>query len=120
MELTKKEKLEKIIDYVKNNDISAYIIAKNTKISEAGVGKILNKVSTNPHEITVNTIYDYLFPVEKSPITINQKSKNGDNIIGQKKETDNQQIELLNKEIELYKKEIELLKLENKLLKQKK
>lgn len=54
-------KLNKIINYVTENNISAYVIAKNTGISEAGVGKILNKVSINPREHNINLIYNYLF-----------------------------------------------------------
>ncbi len=61
MILTKEEKLQKIIDYVEKNDVSAYEIAKNTKLTEAGIGKILNKKSKQPREITVDEIYKYLF-----------------------------------------------------------
>lgn len=35
--ITKSEKLEKIIDYVEKHNTSAYVIAKNTKLTEAGI-----------------------------------------------------------------------------------
>lgn len=59
--IRKKEKLEIILNYVEKHNISAYKIAKETKISEAGIGKILNKLSKNPQERTIDAIYDYLF-----------------------------------------------------------
>ncbi|MCG8213596.1 S24 family peptidase [Tenacibaculum finnmarkense genomovar finnmarkense] len=60
--MTKKEHtINKIIDYVEENNVSAYSIAQNTKLSEAGIGKILNKSSKNPRDLTVEAIYNYLF-----------------------------------------------------------
>ena len=59
--LSKSQKLNKIINHVKDEGISAYSISKATNISEAGLGKILNKVSKNPQERTVDVIYNYLF-----------------------------------------------------------
>ncbi|MBE7691296.1 S24 family peptidase [Tenacibaculum piscium] len=60
--MTKKEQvINKIIDYAKKNNVSAYLIAQNTKLSEAGVGKILNKSSKNPRDLTIEAICDYLF-----------------------------------------------------------
>ena len=64
--LSKSQKLNKIINHVKEEGISAYSISKATNISEAGLGKILNKVSKNPQERTVDVIYNYLFKEELS------------------------------------------------------
>lgn len=62
---SKEEKIEKILQFTRDNNISAYEIAKNTKLTEAGIGKILNKSSKNPREMTVDAIFDYLFNNEK-------------------------------------------------------
>ena len=59
--LTKQEKIEKIISHVKKSGISAYAISKNTKLTEAGIGKILNKSSKNPRDLTVDALFRYLF-----------------------------------------------------------
>lgn len=66
--LTNEEKLKKIIILTELHDITAYEIAKNTTISEAGVGKILNKVSKKPHTNTVNSIYNYVIKYEKKDV----------------------------------------------------
>ena len=58
--LTREEKLENIYKLVDNHQISAYSIAKNTGLSESGIGKILNKRNTKPHNTTVNLIYEYV------------------------------------------------------------
>lgn len=59
--ISKKEKIEKIINYTQKNKIKAYKIAQNTKLTEVGVSKILKKSSKNPRDLTVDEIYDYLF-----------------------------------------------------------
>jgi len=59
--LDKERKVREIIDYVEKNNISAYSIAKATKVSEAGVGKILNKSSKNPRDLTIDAIHSFLF-----------------------------------------------------------
>ena len=59
--ISKKEKIEKIINHTQKNKIKAYEIAKNTKLTEAGVSKILKKSSKNPRDLTVDEIYNYLF-----------------------------------------------------------
>lgn len=66
--LTNEEKLKKIIVLTELHDITAYEIAKNTTITEAGVGRILNKVSKKPHTNTVNSIYNYVIKYEKKDI----------------------------------------------------
>ena len=62
--LDKEKKVKEIIDYVEKNNISAYSIAKATKVSEAGIGKILNKSSKNPRDLTIDAIYYFLFESE--------------------------------------------------------
>ncbi|MGG8495934.1 hypothetical protein ACQY1Q_05935 [Tenacibaculum sp. TC6] len=66
--ISKEEKINKILDFTQKNNISAYEIAKNTKLTEAGVGKILNKSSKNPRDLTVDEIYYYLFNDDNYPI----------------------------------------------------
>lgn len=58
--LTKQEKLKIILEKIKELNISAYEIAKNTSLTEAGIGKILNGSVKNPHENTLNSILEYL------------------------------------------------------------
>jgi predicted transcriptional regulator len=59
-DLTKQEKLKIIKDKIKEINISAYEIAKNTSLTEAGIGKIINGTVKNPHENTLNSIIEYL------------------------------------------------------------
>lgn len=59
-DLTKQEKLKIIRDKIKELNISAYEIAKNTSLTEAGIGKIINGIVKNPHENTLNSIIEYL------------------------------------------------------------
>jgi hypothetical protein len=58
--LSKKEKLEFVLEKCKELSISAYEIAKNTNLTEAGIMRILNKTSKNPHENTLNAIILFL------------------------------------------------------------
>lgn len=58
--LTKQERLKIIKDKIKELNISAYEIEKNTSLTEAGIGKILNGTVKNPHENTLNSIIEYL------------------------------------------------------------
>ncbi|SHG28559.1 hypothetical protein [Flavobacterium johnsoniae] len=58
--LTKKEKLNFILEKVKEMEITAYDIAKNTTLTEAGVLRIINRTSKNPQENSLNAILLYL------------------------------------------------------------
>lgn len=58
--LNKKEKLEFIKQQIEKRGISAYTISKNTNLTEAGVGKILNGSVKNPHESSIDTIFLYI------------------------------------------------------------
>jgi predicted transcriptional regulator len=58
--LTKKEKANLVLEKVKEFEISAYEIAKSTKLTEAGVKRIINGTSKNPHENTLNAILEFL------------------------------------------------------------
>jgi predicted transcriptional regulator len=66
--INKTHKLKRILDHIQKNKISAYSIAKGTKISEAGIGKIINKSSKNPQNSTVDRIYEYLFGLSEKSI----------------------------------------------------
>ena len=59
--LSKEEKLNFILQEVEKNNISAYEISRNTNLTDAGVGRILNKTVKNPHENTLNAIIEFLF-----------------------------------------------------------
>ncbi|WP_281225401.1 hypothetical protein [Flavobacterium aquiphilum] len=58
--LTKKEKLNIILKKVKELDLTAYDIAKNTPLTEAGIIRIINGTSKNPQENSLNTILEFL------------------------------------------------------------
>mgnify|MGYP000037926211 CR=1 FL=1 len=58
--LNKKEKIKKIQQICSENNITAYNIAQNTTITEAGIGRILADKVKNPHDSTINEIYNYI------------------------------------------------------------
>lgn len=58
--LSKKEKLEFVLEKCKELSISAYEIAKNSNLTEAGIIRILNGTSKNPHENTLDSIILFL------------------------------------------------------------
>jgi transcriptional regulator with XRE-family HTH domain len=58
--LSKKEKLDFVLEKCKELGISAYEIAKNTDLTEAGIMRIFNGTSKNPHENTLNSIILFL------------------------------------------------------------
>ncbi|MHC0441580.1 hypothetical protein [Flavobacterium sp. 3-210] len=58
--LTKKEKLKFVLEKVKEMEVTAYDIAKNTTLTEAGVLRIINGTSKNPQENSLNAIILYL------------------------------------------------------------
>jgi hypothetical protein len=83
MNKEKENRIDQIISEVKNKKISAYLIAQNTKLTEAGVGKVLNKFSKNPRDLTVDAIYAYLFLNKKQ--NENEKEKEKEIIINEKR-----------------------------------
>lgn len=58
--LSKKQKLNFILEKVKEFEISGYEIGKKTGMSISGIERILNGTVKNPHENTLNAIIDYL------------------------------------------------------------
>lgn len=54
--LSKEEKLKFILKTYKELNISANTISKNTKLTEAGIQRILNGTSKNPQENSLNEI----------------------------------------------------------------
>ena len=52
--------VDQIIKLAENKGVTAYEIAKNTSLSEAGIGKILNGKSKRPHQSSVESILNYL------------------------------------------------------------
>lgn len=65
--ISKQEKLDVIFNIIKKFRVSNYEISKNTSISEAGLGSIVNGCVKNPRDTTVNTIYDYLTNTYANP-----------------------------------------------------
>jgi len=83
------EILDNIVKLVEKHNISAYSISKNTGISEAGIGKILNKKVKRPHKTTLETILNYLSKLEGNITTTNANSNRDNeinNCISEKKE----------------------------------
>lgn len=58
--LTKKEKLDFILEKVKELKFSAYEISKEIKLTEAGVSRILKGIAKNPHETSLDEIILFL------------------------------------------------------------
>jgi transcriptional regulator with XRE-family HTH domain len=92
--LTKKQKLEFILEKVKEMELTAYDIGRKTKLSVSGIEKILNKTSKNPHEITLNKIITYL---ESLVLGTNLKENNSNNLVNEETEVYKLSEELKNK-----------------------
>ena len=58
--LTKKEKLNFILEKIEELGFSAYEISKDTNLTEAGIARILKGVAKNPHETSLNEIILFL------------------------------------------------------------
>lgn len=57
--LNKKEKLDFVLKNQKELKITANTIAKNTKLTEAGIQRIINGTSKNPQEDSLNQIIEF-------------------------------------------------------------
>lgn len=57
--LSKEEKLDFILKKQKELNISATLISKNTKLTEAGVQRILKGISKSPQESSLNAILEF-------------------------------------------------------------
>src|SRR5690606_5378134 len=58
--LTKKEKLEKVIEYSEKLNITAYEYGKNSSITTFTARQILKGITENPSENTLNIMLQYL------------------------------------------------------------
>jgi len=58
-DLNKQEKLNFVLKNQKELKISANTISKNTKLTEAGIQRILNGTSKNPQENSLNEIIEF-------------------------------------------------------------
>ncbi len=67
--LTKPEKIRKIHEIVKEKNVTAYEIGKNTDVSIFAAQKILNGETKNPNMRTLDTILSYLDPTLENPKT---------------------------------------------------
>ena len=74
-ELDREEKLKKIINYIKNNDISMYSISKATGLSDGGINRIVNKSVKKPNINTLNLLYSHLFEEKGSEVKDTQESE---------------------------------------------
>jgi len=58
--LSKKQKLDFILEKVTELELSAYEISKGTTLTEAGISRIIRKIAKNPHENSLNQILEFL------------------------------------------------------------
>ena len=59
-DLTKKEKLNFVLEKIQELGLSAYEISNNTKMTEAGVARIIKGVAKSPHESSLNELISFL------------------------------------------------------------
>ncbi len=71
--LTKEEKLRKILEKVESKGITSYYVAKNTALKESGLTKLFAGKVKNPHDSTVNTLYEFLYGNSDAVNTITGK-----------------------------------------------
>jgi hypothetical protein len=71
--LTKKEKLNFILEKVEELGFTAYEISKDVNLTEAGIARILKGVAKNPHETSLNEIILFL---EKKVLGSNLSTEN--------------------------------------------
>ncbi|RTY90657.1 hypothetical protein EKM01_09440 [Flavobacterium sp. RSP46] len=70
--ISKQQKLEYIKTTVYDFSISAYNIASNTNLTEAGIARILKGIAKNPHESSLNEIISYIHTYN-GPEDVNEK-----------------------------------------------
>lgn len=58
--MNKKQKLELVLNLIKEHNFTAYEIGKNTKISTFAVQKIINGDTKNPNETTLDSILEFI------------------------------------------------------------
>jgi hypothetical protein len=104
------DKLINILTMVKDHNITAYEIGKNTKISTFAVQKILNGETKKPNELTLDAIIDFL------ETRIINKESDKLNLVNEISEPYG--AKTLSKE-DLYKKVIHLMEENHKLIKEK-
>jgi transcriptional regulator with XRE-family HTH domain len=86
--LTKKEKLEFVLEQIKKKQLTAYEIGKKTKLSVSGIDKIINGESKNPQENTLNKIILYLEELQLGSGLKNLKEPEPDYFLQPNKEDD--------------------------------
>lgn len=111
--LTKKEKLEFVLEQIKEKRLTAYEIGKKTKLSVTGIDKIINGESKNPQENTLNRIIVYLDELQLGSGLKNLKEPDPEYISEPNKEDDLRK--LLECEKERNKLTLEILQLQNLL-----
>lgn len=71
--LSKQQKLEYIKTIVYDFSISAYNIASNTNLTEAGIARILKGIAKNPHESSLNEIISYFDTLHNGSVNVSEK-----------------------------------------------
>ena len=60
-DLTKEEKLKKILEKVDKDGLTGYYIAEKTGLTESGLNKLFRGDVKRPHTATINTLYSFLY-----------------------------------------------------------
>lgn len=71
--MNKLDKVKLMLKLIKEHNLTAYEIGKNTKISTFAIQKIINGDTKNPNEVTIDTIMDF---IDKATTGTNYKEKN--------------------------------------------
>lgn len=74
--MNKQEKLQHVLSLIKDSGLSNYEIAKGTGISAAGIGKLVNGLSKNPQERTLDIINEF---INKDVQTISETTNSNGN-----------------------------------------
>lgn len=99
--LTKKEKIQFVLEKVKKHEISAYELGKKTGLNISGVERILNGSVKNPHEKTLDVIIEYIKTLYKK--NNNTHILNEDREEYSLKNNQKELIECLNEQVRLMK-----------------
>lgn len=99
--LTKKEKIQFVLEKVKENEISAYELGKKTGLNISGIERIINGSVKNPHEKTLDIIIDYIKTLYKKNNTTHILNEEKDEYISGKNQKE--LIECLNEQVKLLK-----------------
>jgi transcriptional regulator with XRE-family HTH domain len=115
--MKKIEKLDLIKNLTKEENLTAYEIGKNTKISTFAIQKIINGETKNPNESTLDAILSFLNNAKSESLLLTRNEPDTHNQITPKECFE--KVEKLLNELKLKDKIIDLLTEKNDLLNEK-